>query len=117
MVQILATVSEVLLNTAPAWFQQTVLAPLSSAAHALSSRSDSRISVPLSKVTLVYLAISLRDGGVFKLMALVLETPYNRHWHSKVVQLGLLRLSLLTVGLLLISQHGYRRRRMFPLFK
>ena len=30
------------------------------------------------------------------LMDLVLETPYNRQWHSKVVQLGLLRLSLLS---------------------
>ena len=48
------------------------------------------------------------------LMALVLETPCNRHWHSKVVQLGLLQLSPLTVGFLLISQHGYRRRRVFP---
>ena len=48
------------------------------------------------------------------LLALVLETPHNRHWHSKVVQLVLLRPSPLTVGLLLISQHGYRRRRVFP---
>ena len=46
------------------------------------------------------------------LMALVLETPYNRHWHSKVVQLGLLQLSPLTVGLLWISQHCYRRRKI-----
>ena len=76
---ILATVSEVVLNTAPDWFQQTDLAPPSSAANALSSRSDSRISVPMFKVTLVHLAISLGDGGVFMLMALVLETPYNRH--------------------------------------
>ena len=51
------------------------------------------------------------------LMAQVLETPYNRHWYSKVVQLGLLRLSPLTVELLLISQHGYRKRRVFKLFK
>ena len=51
------------------------------------------------------------------LMALVLETPYKRHWHSKVVQLGLLRLSPLTVGLIWISQHGYRRRRVFLLIK
>ena len=43
------------------------------------------------------------------LMVLVLETPCNRHWHSKVVQLGLFRLSPLTVGLKWISQHGYRR--------
>ena len=66
----------------------------------------------MSKVTLVYLAISLGDGGVFMLMALVLETPY-----SKVFQLGLLQLSPLTVGFLYISQHGYRRRRVFLLFK
>ena len=70
----------------------------------------------MSKVTLVHLAISLSDGGVFMLMAPVLDTPYNRHWHSKVVQLCFLRLSPLTVWLLLISQHGYRRRRVFLLF-
>ena len=51
------------------------------------------------------------------LMVLVLETPYNRHWHSLVVQLGLLRLSPLTVGLIWIRQHGYRRRGVFLLFK
>ena len=48
-----STVSEVVLNTGPAWFQPTDLAPPSSAANALSSRSEARISEPMSKVIFV----------------------------------------------------------------
>ena len=109
--QMPATVSEVVLTQRQLGFSRlTWLSPR------LSSRSEACISEPMCKIIIVQQAISLGDGGVFMLMALVLETPY-RHWHNKVVHFGLLRISPLTVGLIWIRRHGYRRRRVSLLFK